>query len=300
MPTSVIGPVIGAVAGGLMSGDGGDDGEQSGTTTTTQINEPWAGIKPYLLNLYQKAQTQAGQGAYGGPYIAPESAYSRQGIESLVAGANDPQSLMARAQRQLGRTIGGEYLSVGSNPYLQGAVEQALNQVQRGVSSRFGGEAYGGSTNQEWLAKSMAETALPIYANAYQQERQNQLNALNMAPGFQTWNAGQLLQAGGLEDTRRAAEVAAGKEQFYAPWDVLSRYGSIIGSVATPASSTVSQPYYTNPMANLLGGALAGAQLGGQIQGWFPSSSPNATGGANTAGWGTGVGFGNQDYGLFF
>lgn len=299
MPTSVIGPVIGAVAGGLLSG-GGDDDEPAGQTTATQMNIPWPGIQSYLTDLYARAQGQANQGAYQGPYIAPESAYSRQGIEALAAGANDPRSLMARAQGQLGRTIGGEYLSVGANPYLQGAVEQALNQVRRNVSSQFSGDAYGGAANQEWLAKSMAETALPIYANAYQQERQNQLNALNLAPGFQTWNAGQLLQAGGLEDTRRAAEVAAGKEQFYAPWDVLSRYGTILGSVATPSSSTVSQPYYTNPMANLLGGALAGAQLGGQIQGWFPSSSPNATGGANTAGWGTGAGFGNQDYGLFF
>jgi hypothetical protein len=46
-------------------------------------------------------------------------------------------------------------------------------------------------------------------------------------------------------------------------------------------------------------GALGGAQLGSRI-GQMWGGSPNAAGGSNTSGWGSGSGFGNQDLGLYF
>lgn len=46
-------------------------------------------------------------------------------------------------------------------------------------------------------------------------------------------------------------------------------------------------------------GALGGWQLGGQFGNMFGGSA-NAAGGANSQGWGTGAGFGNQDYGAYF
>jgi hypothetical protein len=176
-------------------------------------------------------------------------------------------------------------------------VQQALNQVQSNVSGRFAGENYGGSANQEWLGKQLAGTALPIYAQQYQNERQNQLNALSMAPGLQQANLQQLLGAGALQENRGQQEIGAAQQQFYAPWDVLGRYAQVLGQIQTPNSGTTSVPYYTNPTANLLGGALGGAQLGSQIGSWF--GSPNAFGGANASGWGTGAAYGNQDYGLY-
>jgi hypothetical protein len=127
------------------------------------------------------------------------------------------------------------------------------------------------------------------------------LNALNLAPSLQQANLQQLLWAGGLQEQRGQQEIGAAQQQFYAPWDVLSRYGQILGAVQTPNSGTTTQtqPYYTNTMANALGGALGGAQIGSQVGNWF-GSSPNAFGGANASGWGTGAGFGNQDYGQYF
>ena len=115
------------------------------------------------------------------------------------------------------------------------------------------------------------------------------------------------LAAGGIQDARGAQEVAAGQQQFYAPWDVLSRYGNILGQVATPGgsmsgTSASTQPIYTNQWANAAGGAVAGAQLGRQVGGWFGSgaTSPNVYGGSSSGGFGTGIGFGNQDYGQYF
>lgn len=268
MPAAI--PIAASVAGAAVSGMmAKKGGSQQGSTTTTQTSEPWGGLQPYLSDVYARAQAQANQGAYGGPYISPWSPYSQQAIAQTVAGANDQNSLVSQAQRQLGKTIGGDYLSADSNPYFQGAVEQALNQVRRQTSSAFSGENVGSSANQEWLNRQLAESALPMYAQNYQNERQNQLNALMLAPQLQPWQAQQLAQAGAAQESRGQAEIQAAQQQHYAPWDVLSRYGNILGTVQTPNSSTISQPYYTNPWASTLGGAISGAQLGSQIGGYF-------------------------------
>ena len=45
-------------------------------------------------------------------------------------------------------------------------------------------------------------------------------------------------------------------------------------------------------------GALGGAQLGSRLANMWGGSA-NAAGGSNSQGWGTGSGYGNQDYGSF-
>lgn len=59
-------------------------------------------------------------------------------------------------------------------------------------------------------------------------------------------------------------------------------------------TQTNSAPTYGSPMTGALGGMQMGQSLGNL---W---GSPNAYGGSNSAGWGTGSGYGNQDYGAFF
>jgi hypothetical protein len=261
MPVAAIaGPVLGAVAGGLLSRGGA---KQSGTTATTYGNP----------DVMTRAEMMASTGTpaiayYKGPQLAEQSPFSIQGIQQLADSARNQSGLVGQAQGVLGQTLAGDFLNVDSNPYLQGAVQQALNQVRRNVSSQFGGESYGGSANQEWLNRQLAETALPIYSQAYQNERQNQLNALGLAPSLQTANIDQLLRAGGLEEQRRQQEIAAAKQEFFEPWDALSRYAGLGGS-------QVSSPYFTNPTASMLGGALTGAQIGGQVLGpiFNPSQS---------------------------
>lgn len=62
-------------------------------------------------------------------------------------------------------------------------------------------------------------------------------------------------------------------------------YGSTTGSTSLQGSPVL--------------GALGGAQLGSRL-GSMWGGSPNAAGGANAQGWGSGAGFGNQDLGLNF
>lgn len=254
---AVAGAAVG-VAGGYLANQGS---KQGGSIQQSGSNAPWGPQQGYLQDIFGRAQGLSMQ-----PNLVPQSPYSANAIAQMASQAQDPNSLVARSQAQLGDTISGKYLDVSSNPYLQGSVQQALDQVKRNVSSRFSGESYGSSANQEWLGKSLADTALPIYANNYQKERQNQLTSLGLAPGLQQANTAQLGQAGQLQEARGQAELNA-------PWDQLRQYGGLIsGNYGNQSTST--SPYFTNPWANMLGGGLAGLQMYNQVRNaWNPQQT---------------------------
>lgn len=207
---------------------------QSGTTQVVQNNSPWAGVQPYLTDLFSRGQSTVNSGL---PSVQNIS-------QAGLASAQDPNGLVSQAQKQLGQTIGGNYLSPTSNPYLSGAVQQALDQVRQNVNSQFRGDNYGSSANQEFLTKTLANTALPIYAQAYQTERQNQLQATGAAPGLQGANVQQAAASAGL------------------PLSYLGQYGGILGLGTAYGNQTQTSPYYTNPLGNAAGGALAGSAFG--------------------------------------
>lgn len=260
------GSIIGAGIGAAASLLGGREKSQ----TVTQNTDPWGPQQGYLTDIFGQGQKLYQQGAFPGPYTAPWSPFSSQAASNLGTQAMDPNNLVAQAQRNLGATIGGDYLNVDSNPYLQGAVQTGLNQVRQNVNQQFGGENFGSSANQGWLMKQGAEYALPIYAQNYARERQNQLTALGMAPSLQAANIAQLGQAGNIQDVRAEQERAGAERQFYSPWDVLARYqGAVSGNYGGTRNTT--SPYYYNPWTSMLGGGLAGAQIGKQIGGWFSS-----------------------------
>lgn len=246
----------------------------SGTvqTNTIQNSDPWSGVQPYLQDIFSRGQGLANRGTYGGPMLASQSPYTMQAQQMQAQRAIAPQNpLYGQAQDQITSTMRGDYLSADSNPYLQGAVQQALDQVKMNVNKQFSGDNYGSSGNQEWLAKSMANAALPIYAQNYQTERGRQLGATQMAPQL----AGQMTAqdyasidrlgaVGAAQDARSQAEIAAQQQQFDAPWQNLNRYQqAVAGGLAAGGSSSSSgqQPYYSNPMASALGMGVGGLQL---------------------------------------
>ena len=230
-----------------MFGGGGPAG------TTTIVQDPWSGLQPYLLDVFGRAQGQANQGIYGGPYIAPQSPYSQQAISQQATMAGDPNSLISQAQRELGNTISGKYLNIDNNP----AAQAAINAATRNVNSQFSGDNYGSSANREWLARASTEAASPFLM----QERQNQLGALQFAPGLQTANVNLLGGAGAAQETRGQAEIEAAQQQFQAPWQNIANYQQALAGGQGYGSQT--QPYFTNPLGSALGGASAGFGIGG-------------------------------------
>jgi hypothetical protein len=237
-------------AAGVGAGVGLLGGSKGGSTTTVQNNDPWSGVQPHLLNVFGGGQQLYGQGPYRGPFISPQSPYSQSAISGQAASAQDPNSLIGQSQRQLGSTIAGDYLSVDKNP----AIQSAIDAARRTVSSQFSGDNYGGSAHQEWLTRGATSAALPYLA----QERQNQLNAMQLAPGLQQAGFSQLAGAGAAQEGRGQAEIAAAQQQQQAPWQNLFNYQLALGSGQGYGTQTMQQPYFTNPLASAMGGAVGG------------------------------------------
>ena len=67
---------------------------------------------------------------------------------------------------------------LGSNPFLQGAIDRAIDPVRDKIQSQFAMSGrYGSGANQDVLAKSLGDVASNISYGDYQRERQNQLQA---------------------------------------------------------------------------------------------------------------------------
>lgn len=217
-------------------------GSKSQTVTTEANNQPWAVAQPYLGNLFSRAHSQS---------LAAPSPYTAQGQQMAANIALDPNSLLNRASGSLQDTMAGKYLTPDSNPYLRGAVTDALGLAGSSFAGQYGGAGanLGNSGYQEGLARTLGSVATNAYADAYGQERANQLNATQLAPAFNFANS----------DVLRGI----GEEQEAAPWNNLARYQQLLQSGLPFGTQTSQQPNFTNPMAGIAGGALAGAAIGG-------------------------------------
>jgi hypothetical protein len=208
----------------------------------------------------------------------------------MAGSSNDPNSLTNQSLGEFGKTIQGDYLKADSNPYLKGAVDDALGQVQGRVSGLYGargGNNYGSSAHEETLGRTLAATALPMYAQNYQTERGRQLNAAQLGPGMEAQGAAGVTQAGAATDAYQQRLTDADKARYdfgqTSPWDTLQRYQSTVtgnyGGLQTQTS-----PYFApNPLANIAGGAATGLGIynqGKQAGLW----GTNAGGGSGLSG----------------
>src|SRR5210317_423342 len=105
-----------------------------------------------------------------------------------MLGGADFGEVMGRTRNMLGGANFDEVLDytratargdmLGSNPYLQGAIDRAIDPVKDKIQSQFAMSGrYGSGANQDVLAKSLGGIASDIAYGDYQRERQNQLNA---------------------------------------------------------------------------------------------------------------------------
>lgn len=218
-----------------------------------------AGINPYQHYLnFGISEGRQGSGMSSTPlsYLAPQSSDTLQAQDLIRSRAMDPNSLIAQSQGVLGNTIAGKYLSPDSNPFLKSAVQDALGLAGAAFSKQYGGAAGQGLDNtgyQEALARGLGSAATNAYSSAYQNERQNQLNAMQLAPQMDYANLSILQGLGASEDARKQAEIDA-------PFQTLQRYQALISGQPGGTTSTQS-PYFTNPFANAMGMGLGGLAL---------------------------------------
>lgn len=242
-------------------------GSSGGGTTTTRT-EPPDYVKPYATDYL----TQAGNVAnlpytpYTGARIADFTPDQNLGFGMTQANAIGSFQAGQDANRTLADTINGKYLTADSNPYLKGAVDQALQGVQGKVNSQFAGQNYGGSAHEQLLAQQLADTSLPIYAQNYQNERNNQLAASQYAPGLSNTNIANLNASGLQQQTmnQNLNDLAYNEYQqaLNYPYQQLNVLQGALGTSSGYGNTTGPNPNQTNRTASALGGAAAGAGIG--------------------------------------
>jgi hypothetical protein len=89
--------------------------------------------------------------------------------------------------------------------------------------------------------------------------------------------------------------ISAGTNIQNTPMNYWSQFGNQYNSIGQGYGTSTASGGGGNPIM----GALGGAQLGSQVANWW-NRSPNAVGGTNSQGFGTGSGYGNQDLGMYF
>lgn len=292
-----------AAAGALIGGISSATNDRKGSTSSSSLPYNY----DYLINAANQAGNIYSQNPvlqyYPGQTVANQSPYTQAALGMTAGATLDPNSLTNQSLGQWQKTVNGDYLDPSTNPSLKAAVDDALGQVKGNVSGLYGsrgGNNYGSSAHEEWLGRTLANTALPIYAQNYQQERARQLNAAQLGPGMQQQGTAPLAQAGQATDAYQQALIDADKARFdfnqTSPWDTLQRYQSAISGNYGSLQST---PYFqANPYLNALGGAATGLGLYNQYQkaNGMKTNSAGSTG-SGLAGSDTGWGYGDPNNG---
>lgn len=267
------------------------------TQTVVQSSDPWAGQQPYLRDLFSRAQTYVQQPAGGffpGQMVAGPGAdttrsfdYARSLATTTLPAASDVALQSAMFNMGAGR-------DVGTNPYLQSAIQAAQRPVIEAFSSPTGpmsairshftaGNTAGSGTREgvaqgialRGLGQQLTDMSAGITWQAYQQAQDNAIRSLALMP--QTMQASSfpvelLSQAGAQQDAYRQALIDAEMQKWFyeqqEPVNKLLTYQNLIsgnfGGTSTGSTTTTGslapQPR-TNPWMSALGGAAAGTAI---------------------------------------
>ena len=258
------------------------------TETVTNQTAPWAPLQPYLTQGFAEAQRLYG---LGGPQlpdfsaVAPFGDVTQQALGQMQATATQGSGLPNAAVQQAQGTLSGQYLpgQQGGNPYLDAMYQYAAEPVTRnyqeavapGIAMQYANAGRTGSglyqnamdQSRDTLARNLSGMASNMYGQAFEGERNRQIQALGMAPQtapLSYYDTAQLMNVGQMQDTLAQQQLA---EQYNRavynqelPWDVLGRYQNMIRGQYGGQSSS-QYPIYDNSLAQNIGLGLAGASL---------------------------------------
>lgn len=259
------------------------------TQHVTQSNEPWHGVRPFLLDVYGRAQQAANQTPtqpFAGPFSpapTPQMQEAVTGATNLArgfAGQNPGQPIMDEAAR----IASGYYLQPSAyvqpaveaitRPMVQAAVERVLPQLGMEAASAgaFGdtGHRFQQALVARDVGQTVADTLARLMNEAWDRERRLTALAPEMAlsgmrvgatPYDMLFGAGQMQQ--GINAYPIQEALAAYRESIEAPWRAVNPYASVLGGIGSlgGGSSTMTQPAQSM-LSGALGGAMGGAALG--------------------------------------
>lgn len=221
-----------------------------------------------------------------GPFVAGLT----EGEQDLLGRTREqakPSQASQMATQQLSNTLGGDFLSPESNPFLQGTIKAAQrpvieefeNQVMPRLRSKFtqagqfiqpegsspfdqaAAEAVGG------LTRELGDISSEIAGQNFQAERGRQMQASQLAPQIDRAQLDQLvkgMEAQALPRMIQQMGIDRGLEEFRRRMDVLLSSIQTAGGLASPSTTTLpgSQPQ-PSPFSSLASGFAAGMGSGG-------------------------------------
>lgn len=255
--------------------------QQSGTTTTTTKQEPWAEQKPYLLDVFNKAKqlyNSPGPSYYPGSTVAGFDPAQESGLSAMENRAMQGSPLNDAAHGQALATMRGDFLTPDANPFLKQYSSTLYDSLRPKFDAQFSNAGrYGSGAHQAALTDAVASAAMPFYAQNYQTERGRQMDTMNAAPQLAATDyqdISQLLAAGGQRQQQDQgvinADLARWNFNQQLPANKLAQLSQLVqGNYG--GTSTQSQPYYTNPMSSALGAITGLGSMAGML-GWAPFS----------------------------
>jgi len=262
-------------------------GSSRQTQQTRQVTQPWAAAQPALDSILANVGTMAASAplsaaetgaldtlaanaAAGNPYAAPLGSLA----SDLLAGGPDRSGLVndayARLQSQLGATAAGDYLDPAKNPFFNQTTQAISNDVQSRLAGMYAGagrDPAGAASFGGELGQRIAAGTAPVFADAYNTERQNQLSAMNALFGAGSQTANLLAGFDRAAMANRQAGIAAadaalnaqnyGANQALAveaqrrgiPLNALTQLANIVTPIARLGSTTEGMQTTTNKQA---------------------------------------------------
>ena len=262
----------------------------SGSNTTTQKADPWAGQQPYLLDLYAKAQGLPTQQFFPGQTYATPSDLTFQaeqlaeqaalGPQSTIAGSIVPsiqEQLMSPAQR-FSDPLLQESLRAGLRP-MEESASRLLQQARRDATGagQLGGTRQGILESEvlKDLLTKQSDVASRLYGDVYGQTLASQNRALGLVPtAMQSIMspAASLASIAESQTARAQQPIDEAMQRFAfeqaAPGQALTQYANIAGNTIIPGTQTTTGPGAQGP------GALGGAAAGGGLAYALGASNP--------------------------
>ena len=251
-------------------------GGSDSTTQTTSMPD-WA--QPYATSYLDNASKVASQPytPYGGQRVADLNGAQQSGMTAIANRAMNGSPLFNTAAGTLQSTAAGDFMGAG-NPYMQQMVDASSQDVMRNYNQTVmpgidAVEARGGSFGNSGvnqlrqnaasdLTKNLGNISSGLRFQGYDAERQRQMQALGLAPGYANQDytdAQQLINAGSMGQ----ANTQQGLDAAYQDWQNAQNYpakqlgilGNALG-INTGSTSTTNGPTGSG-LGQGLGAALA-------------------------------------------
>ena len=233
-------------------------------------SDPWKPQAPYLEHGFREAERlyrRGGPSSYPGPTVAAAAPETELANRLIARRVREGSPSLRAARGHLGDTLAGRYLDAESNPHLARIAARLAGDARGAVDGRFArANRTASARHGEALGRGIGDAVAPLYARAYENERNRMLRATMFAPELAAHDFreyAQLAVVGARRQAQRQAEIDARRRRHefdgLRPYDNLERYQRMVRG---DFGRTTTQPLYRNRVAGLLGGGLAGAELG--------------------------------------